>query len=166
MIVFDDNVLTAYSKRVKKGWWITSSSFCFMLLLSVALCFFVSEEKTNADLLHFIIVAVNALIGWFSLSVLLGYVLPNQKRKRFVQDVLNAPKKDVLGRVTAIGNAVTVRENVKVSEIEIDRDGEISTVYFDAEESDLLFQVGDTLRMSVARNFVCEYKAVDDEKEV
>ena len=166
MTVYDEKILTAYSKRVKKGLWITILPFCFMLALSVALCFFLNEEKTNANLLHYTIVAVNGLIGWFSLSVLLGYVLPSSKRKKFVQGVLNAPKTDVRGKVVAIGDTVTIRENVKISEIAIDRDGSISTVYFDAEESELQFKVGDTLKMTVARNFICEYEAVDDEKEI
>ena len=76
------------------------------------------------------------------------------------------PKKDVSGKVLSIGGAVTVRENVKALEIAIDRGGSGSTVYFDAEECELRFRVGDALKMSVARNFICEYEVAGDEKEV
>ena len=166
MTVYDDGVLTAYSKRIKKGLSIAIAPLCFMAAISVALCFFLNEDRSNANLLHYTIVAVNALIGWFSLTVVLANVLPALKRKRFIRGVLSAPKKDVSGKVLSIGGAVTVRENVKALEIAIDRGGSRSTVYFDAEECELRFRVGDALKMSVARNFICEYEVADDEKEV
>ena len=165
MVVYDENVLNEYSDKIRKGLWLCLLPFGFSLLFSIGLCFFLNEDKSNANLLHFLIVVVNTLIGWFSLSVLLGYVLPKAKRKRFIHSVMVAVEKEVCGTVTSMDNNLTVQEGIRVLEIRINCGGKVFSFYFDTEVNEPQFNVGDILKMIIARNFVSAYEVVGHEEE-
>ena len=165
MVVYDENILHEYSGRIKKGLWLCLLPLGFVLIFSVGLCFFLNEDKSNANLLHIFIVAVNTLIGWFSLSVLLGYVLPKAKRRRFIHSVMVAVEKEVCGTVTSMTNTLTVDEGVRALEIQLSCDGKVFSFYFDTEENEPQFKVGDILKMIIARNFVFAYEVVGHEEK-
>ena len=157
MILYDEKMLSAYSERIKKGSLLCVLPLAAALLFSVGMCFFISEDNGNADVIHVAVVVVNTLIGWFSLSVLLGLVLPDAKKKRITKRILSYAKKQISGKVVLIGDSLTV-EGVKVTEIQIDSDTGTISVYYDTSFDAPDFHVGDKLCLTLSRNFIISYE--------
>ena len=166
MTLYNESMIAACSAKIKKGLLLCILPLAISLALSVSMCFFLKGDNSNATFLHVLNVAVNALIGWFSLSVLFAYVLPCAKRKRAIERIFYSARKQARGTVAAMNESYTVRDGVSVTEIRLDCDGKIFAFYYDEQASEPQFKVGDILQMTSADNFVFSYEVEDDEKEI
>ncbi len=156
MVLYDEKMLSDCLKRIKKGTILCVLPLAAAFVFCVGMCFLLSDDKTNATIIHIVNVVVGTLTGWFSLSVLLCYVLPNAKRKRTTEKILSYAEKHVSGKVVSTNGSLTV-EGVKVNEIKIDCEGSTVSVYYDIFFGAPKFCVGDKLYLTVSKNFIIAY---------
>lgn len=165
MTLYDESVFYAYSRKVRRGVWLVILPIIASLLLSIGLCFLLKADRSNSSLLHVLIVVINTLAGWTSLSVLLGYVVPSAKRRRLAQKILSFEKKEVRGKVLNMENGITVQEGIRVIEIQIDCADKTHTFFYDEGIGTPEFQTGDVLKMSIAYNFIMAYETENNHEE-
>ena len=166
MVVLDESLLPEYSKKVKKGLWLCLLPLGVALCVCAGLCFLINADKTNADLIHFFAVLITVIVGWFSLTVLLGKVVPNAKRKKTIKKILSYARKQVVCTITAMDKSFTTQEGVNVLEIEVVCDGKKLSFYYDNSAAAPQFAVGDTVKITTSHNYVVEYEVESNEKEV
>ena len=166
MTLYDENMITAYSAKIKKGLLICFLPLGLSLSVCVGLCFLLKSDNENATVLHVINVALTVLSGWLSISVLSGYVLPCVRRRKITEKILSSAKKQVIGKVVSADNYFTLRKGVNVIEIQTEVDGKPFSYYYDTEFEKPQFSVGDVLKMTIADNFVFAYEVEDNEKEI
>ena len=165
MTLYDENMPSAYSAKIKKGFLICFLPLGFSLLVCVGLCFLIDKDNGNATLIHVINVIVTVLSGWLSISALFGYVLPCVRRRKITEKILSSERKQVRGKVVSTDNSFTLREGLTVTEIQTEIDGKIFSFYYDNALIKPQFSVGDVVKMTIADNFVFAYEVEDHEEE-
>ena len=97
MVIYDEKLTADLGAKVKKGLWLGIVPFAVSLLLSVGLCFLLDENNSNATPLHVGAVAISLISGWYFLTVLLVFVLPNAKAGKRAYRLISAVKKQAEG---------------------------------------------------------------------
>ena len=166
MVIYDKNLLKEYSEKIKKGSLVFFFPLVIALMICAVLCFLLNEDKSNATVLHVLAVVISVLAGWFSITVLFAYVLPAVKKRKTIQRLLAFAKRQACGKVVAMDNYLTLSGGVRVLEIQSESNGKQSSFYFDTQLKEPDFNVGDTLEMIIADNFIFSYKVESHEEEV
>ena len=166
MVIYDEKLTADLGAKVKKGLWLGIVPFAVSLLLSVGLCFLLDENNSNATPLHVGAVAISLISGWYFLTVLLVFVLPNAKAGKRAYRLISAVKKQAEGTVVNMSEVITLRNGVTALEVLTDCGGKQRIFYYDLRFGEPSFVAGDLIKVTTADNFIFSYEVTGSEKKV
>ena len=160
-VVYDKNGIAVYDSRIKKYVLTATIPFLLVVVVSVVLCFLITEE--NSLTIRILIESAYVLIGWFSVTVFFVKIKPDSKKRALLVKIFEHQPSVFAAEVISVEKKLTTNDGVKVKEIAVKQGDEKRTVYLDdAVEPE--FKQGDSVEFVVAYNYICAY-GVRYEKE-
>lgn len=161
--------ISLYSEATLSSWkkkacfaWIFLGIFSFIALsLTIGLCFFINDQ--TFIWITVVLSVVLVLCAWSWIYLLTSLLLPLRARKRLFKVLQNAKEGTFDGEIVSLTKKRTVMSFLEVWLIEIQKEEEIRSFYFDSFLGTPPFKKGVNVSFYVKGNFLVGYEVKNNE---
>ena len=159
--LYNESLLSSWKKKARFAWIFLGIITFAALSLVIGLCFWMNDKT-----FIWIIVVLSlslVLLAWSWIYLLTSLLLPLRARKRILKVLQNAKEGTFDGEIVSSSKKRTVMSFLEVWLIEIQKEGEIRSFYFDSFLGSCPFKEGMFASICTKGNFVVGYEEKHNE---
>lgn len=124
----------------------------------IIFCLLVNDSRL---LLFLILGSLSLLVGgWSALSFLFFSIIPNRSKILQCETMIGGIKKEGEGRLTSIGETITLGRRQKVRTLIFEKEGQITELYYEESHGPVPFPVGSSVHFVSSEGFLFAYEGV------
>ena len=156
-ILYSPESIAKLNKRIIVSSLLVSLFAVLMVVETVVLCFFISDETVV-----WITVSLSfslVLFSWAIVYLVTAYIVVSLARKRLIKGFQGSEGKKYRGKIISASKIRTPMKFIQAYAVELDTDEGIRNFYYDAALGEPPFKEGDDVSFLIKSNFICEVDA-------